>query len=1106
MKKLILLIAIVASSAFADEKVLREEVELVNQNAFECIDQGITLKGLWGDLFGSWNYQGQGFFKRKEMKGLHCASMLEYLWREGKPEALKFLLQVKSFQRPDMWASLLGLETKLNDKDRETARAYLSNYGVPVDTPTSKLGQLLVSVTVGEKKDKQFYEKFSALTTGENETQINLLARILPNKYIIEVLLDLERDGYKLSADIDRLLTQYLRGYSKSAFETATGKVQVNTQLLLSNRGKFAGSLDNFYYDHVEENILASFATKDQEYAAYYFKNLLSRFQRATLRELGDRPTFNGHFCHLLVGNIDPFNQEFGKQALEMYRITGCETTVGIYILETEVTPNGIKIKTTNGSDLLDDPKKTGLVEKLLATRQGASLELKRKIDAAIDSENCALFKHLRPLYKHAAEYSADLIAHAAEKKCGDIVKDLATIMTSNQAVNFFEDRVKDKKIDKKYIADIVRILNSNGRYTPDYLNKTIEQRYGREVFRMANIARRVSDPQAQEKLAEAEDKDSDEIVQLKWKDVVIELQRSKMTDIQQLLVDRIRLAKNKEDIAMAFREAMIEWQLKIKYVRTAADALRESIALFKPAADQLASLDQAKIVLDQTMTKGGRPAIYNERFTSVLDPIISGRAQCNGGTDFMLLHSGKSGLEDSNEWQVVVFQPKHILPGVIRKSLTSKVETVESTVNKEGRGTIEASHGQWPLDRKVILADDYLVAKLLGSAMKDRAKNAAEFSARAEKVLGVKQGDISPSKPKEEGKSSGYSDELNVSSFGFGDAEIPSGDIVRQDMNVVPQNLSGVEATRLAVPREEIGSRLSRFAPTKPQQGFGTFRMQVPEYARVVIPKPQEDPLGHISASIERELRYGKIYHPILDGDASVLRYRVDNLLRKLTGEQLNILADVVMRSNGAIVDVVINKQSNLKSQIESPAQKQITDSRDLVDMYVATLAYIDALVGKNKGYGYGYGYGGSYSYGSPSIESVFYPRCSIESREVTQMRSRDPKSCDFSDDYSMIDANKRVFQQNRKTKLHSTLIKFTVLLQDTGSDTPFILDLIMDAEDDGDFTVYFQPFGTRGDWRNLIRKQKREGQSPAPADTLAPTQNGTGKTAPSEKEGPFL
>lgn len=1082
MKALSLVILILITSishagdtdnVFAGDKDHRR----IKQNAFRCYEDDIQLKSLWGDWFGSFHKGEIGLFQRKEMEPIFCRFTLMGLYQEGDPAIFDLLLKIKSLNTPEQFAQLLGLRTKFNDNDKERVRNYLKNYGVPTDSVTSQLAQVIVYRRIDQltnNLDPRFLEKLNTVATKENAQQINIFQKTLDGRYIIEELLEIEKNepDLNIGPTIESLLKAHINRSGRRSLDVRSAKVPVSTQLLASKyRNMLEADLEAYYFEKAQYNVKVILGIDNDDIALDYFNRFLASHRSSEFQEF-DKNWMSGELCPLVVGKLATTkNEKLAKQLLDIYRQTNCTHLQGKVLTMLNVTPYDVEIKDYIQVKLLNayPANYSHLTHQLLSLQRANPPFVADKIRSLIN-DGCKYTSSQKTLLKYIPFHTSELLADAAEAKCGELVRDLAEIMTTSQAWNFFAFNIKEKNIEKRYLAEIVKILSKNDQLSPD-LNKEIELRAGREIFRIVKIARRVSDPKAQDVLLESESGDSEEVIKLKWKDLVIELQRSKMSDVQQKFVDALRLADSKEEIATAIREAMIEWQLKIKFVRTAADALRESIALFKPAEDQLASLGQAKIVLDQTLTKGGRPAIYNERFTSILDPIISGRAQCNGGTDFMLLHAGKSGLEDANEWQVVVFQPKHILPGVVRKNLKTKVETVESTVNKEGRGNIEAVNGKWPLDRKVILADDYLVAKILGSAMKDRAKNAEEFSARAEKVLGVKQGDITPAKPKEEGKSSGYSDDLNISSFGFGDANIPSGDIVRQDMSVVPQNLSGVEATRLAVPREEHGSRLSRFAPTKEQQGM-TFKMHIPEYARVVVPNPQEDPLGHIAASIERELRYSATYHRD-SGDPSGLRLRVEALLRKLTNEQLMLLADVVTRSSGAIVDVIINKQSNLKSQIESPAQKQIRDSRELVELHRSGLIYKDLLVHNFSGYD-SRPYGWYRQNTESEVESMFLPPCSIESQQTYLARSRNPKACDYSADYSMIERERRAFQQNRKTKLHHNLIKFRVLLQDTGSDTPYALDLVTDEEDDGDFTVYFQPLGNPGQWRKSIEKIK--------------------------------
>lgn len=1067
MKQLILLgLLLFNASAFAHTQ---KELELVRENAFKCDDDEIKLKGLWGDVVGAWNANGVGTFKRESMVALDCDRLLESLYRAGAPETLTFLLQVKSFKNPVKWSALLGVETKLNANDKDTVRAYLTNYGVIVDSPEAKVNQMLADYDLKKQSGligPTFLNTLKSLVTAQN---VDLTAKTASGGMIIETLIELEHKHPRLG--MKEVLEAALEGKPSSFFHKGTAAVSIAARLVVYGLGELVPHDFDWAWvgnSRAAQNFVAGYLSADEAMAIRIFNSFNARGNAIVLAVAKEFPIIQTGLCRMVVGKmISAKSILLNNLLMTLYKNGDCHEFDGVVAAGDgfQIAPDVIYLGTGVNIDLLKNyPREhSDLVKTLVGLQRSMPYDLSARIEKSF--ENCSFDSSTDDLLTEEKVHS-HLLEKAILSKCEVAVKALAKKVSLYDAEWVFKYGLENKQVDKKMISAVLSVLAAKGVFMSDYMIEPMKRRFGKDIFRSVAVAKRVSDPKAREKLLQAEDSDSDEIVQLKWKEIIIELQRSKLTDAQQTLVDKLRLAQYPEDTSSALREALIDWQLKVRFAKSAADELRASIAQFKPGSDLLGTLVNAKSVLDQTRTKGGRPAIYNERSTSVLDPIISGRAQCNAGTDFMLLHSGKAGLEDANEVQVVVFQPKHILPGVIRKSAPGTVETIESTVNKAGRGKVDAVSGQWPKDRKVILADDYLVAKILGSAMKDRAKNAEDLSARAEKILGIKQGEITPKKPTGDNEtSSSYTDALNESSFGFGDAQIPSGDVEIQDMDVVPQNLSGVEATRLGMARESSGSRLSRFAPTKPQEGaIRQFKRVPEEHELVTIPSHQNYPIEHILASIEREFIFGKYRRSYNIGNVQTIRSRIDTILGQLTEEQKRMLESRVAQSTGATVDIIILKQDSLKEGIESPQQKQIPQSRELVQAYLEKLKAGDKIVN---------GFAGLLRKNTDRYEdSSYYPDCSIETAAIPGRFYRSIKPCDETENQSMIDWYHHKFQQNRKTSYHENVVKFRVLLQDISVNVPYALDILMDVQDDGDFTVIFEPIGNL----ELFQGQNRE------------------------------
>ncbi len=372
----------------------------------------------------------------------------------------------------------------------------------------------------------------------------------------------------------------------------------------------------------------------------------------------------------------------------------------------------------------------------------------------------------------------------------------------------------------------------------------------------------------------------------------------------------------------------MLNYQLSVR--RLNPKVKEELLALFANNRGHLAlttQMDEAKNLLDRTLSLNNRSAAYNRDATSVFDVLLDGRMQCTSGTEFILLHLSTSGqLSNNRQAAVVVQRPQHVLPGVFDKT-SQKFALVESTV--DGAGRSEMSAGQLPKDTQVILADDHFLFKVLGEAIVDVALMKKQTLERAEKTLGIKQGEITPS----QNAPTQFGDQLAVSLFGFGSTSVPQGDIERAKVDQLPSGLTPEQMVAYSQPRPESASPLSRFAPQKPV-GLGTAESPRDKEMRMMpdprnsfsppqIPSADNRPIEHLLKTAETEVRWFRTY----SGDILIDVRQLERIFAKLPQGFREAIEAETKKTPRAIVELInpAGSEGSLGSIYESPIQKQI-------------------------------------------------------------------------------------------------------------------------------------------------------------------------------------
>ncbi len=139
-------------------------VEKVRSRAFRCAEPEFVLKGFWGDTLG----KSFGLRSRADEAEIGCERAMKDLYRAGAPEFFKVLDQIKELHRPDMFAPLLGLDTKFKDYDVDRIRARLKKLGVDFGKAESRWATAVVRIYEADKANQSPTDLTSDVNDVEN--------------------------------------------------------------------------------------------------------------------------------------------------------------------------------------------------------------------------------------------------------------------------------------------------------------------------------------------------------------------------------------------------------------------------------------------------------------------------------------------------------------------------------------------------------------------------------------------------------------------------------------------------------------------------------------------------------------------------------------------------------------------------------------------------------------------------------------------------------------------------------------------------------------------------------------------------------------------------
>jgi hypothetical protein len=287
-------------------------------------------------------------------------------------------------------------------------------------------------------------------------------------------------------------------------------------------------------------------------------------------------------------------------------------------------------------------------------------------------------------------------------------------------------------------------------------------------------------------------------VERINWRGMTLELQPEPLqSPVTKCAFDAIR--NGEDQFARKIVRCMKDFQeSKSGTSQALEDQLSDAIAQVALQSPKTIreSMIVAKGMINQ-LVKPSEPNSYDYNSTSIYDLFRSHTVQCTSGTDFLILNAALTkGFETPTEVAVVVLKPRHVIAGIGKPNVkNTQLSVIESVVGAKGSSYPPVVDGKLELDTNVLLAEDFWVSRLLEDSLINKDEIKAQMLARAEKVLGLKQGDISPTPQGQSGSLSAADDvgPLNKSMFNFGSIEIPKGPQRRPVMDGVPSRLLGI-------------------------------------------------------------------------------------------------------------------------------------------------------------------------------------------------------------------------------------------------------------------------------------------------------------------------
>jgi len=880
MKLLLSALTLISFSAAANppETTHEDRVKLVAANKYTCGERSMfTLKEFSGDSVSGYAYFTFFLPTRHSYKVLDCPALLKRMWQEGNPEIFTFLGHVKEIYRPTQLGALAAFPTKLSTEDQQKVKSVLEKFSVNFSSPWYRLGgylrdvvfwiedevlaqRLELALQAANELDR-IMEEYSDAFDGEWR---NLLKESLQIELNLKGFHSRREPREKSLAAARRLNDRLVLIHSIILNARTSTDLTVIHLLHLLGRGE---SLENFraYGQYQLGAILAQPDEKLRLSDLKAFQRHLRDYSRSYLgNPFGDRPRHGRGVwenpsifeCKLLVGElVRTGNQEMRDLVVQTYNGLSCSEWTSTYNV------NPAKYHdigyASNPEEYFSDKKYVELAPEIERRAGDCAQTPFVKAVLSLERDRRGFFDYF-PLARTAlaskCRANAELFVEQSIKT-GRAMKELRQLTDGDEHA---------------WDRQLVRILLSklNGQLNQEDA-AIIERKYGRSMTREIRIQKRQQNEMAREILIASNAHDTDDAINLNWNGLTIELNEQELNPTQQKFVDATRMAQMPEEVTFALVRAFADLQAENRQLRRnerlELEYSFEEFLKAKPA-DLTTAVPAAKKYLDEVLEKSGETKNYNLTATSVFDVVLNGRMQCASGTDFMLLHTARAdGLSYGDKYAVAIMKPGHVLPG-LADAKASTVEGIESTVQGRGRVALTLTGKSLPANTRVILAEDYLMTKVLSSAFKNSAATMGALMSRAEKVLNIKQGKIDEEKPAAAGEGQPSGDGLNTSIFAFGRVVVPAGDLQRANMDSVPGDADAARLAELGQPRNEPAGGLSRFPEVRSAEdgeaqpapeGAIMARELRPEHI-LHISAPSIQPEEHLLSAIARELRAG--------------------------------------------------------------------------------------------------------------------------------------------------------------------------------------------------------------------------------------------------------
>jgi hypothetical protein len=896
--------------------------EAVRKNDFSCeMFSAFKLKGFAGDRarFGL----GLVLPKRDNAQKINCNEFLVEYYKAGSPLVFKFLDQIEALESPEYLAQLFSYETDFTDDDKGRILSKLQQLGLKLDSVDARLAIVLGNVAgrLGPEADTAlkgnralFHEEIKALTPlvpDLNSRVFSMAAGKQTRVFAIEAMKlevlaqyhgdrELHDAAGMLSTALinvtsdDEMMSRYL-GYPQH---------ELGTQELLHMTGRSPKMQVFRGFDKNQYELAAILTIRDGPARIAALKHFIQR------PGPGPGYSISGKECALIFGALSASQDaELTENIAKAFGTISCRT-----------------------DDLVEGPVDfTGRLEKEAAFGGGKTLALQTWFEE-VNKECKVPAKFDEIAIASGADFQLNLTA-AIRAGCKETARSWARINAQRadfrsilQQIPADGDPATKMEVLRTVIAD-----SQNSTVSASDM-ALAQERVGTAGLRLLKVNDRQTNTWARDMIVAAAGQDTDEAIILSWNGVKIEVDPDRINATQQKLIDAIRIANDASEFPYPVTEALISLQAESRQVSNQdRQTLDKSISEFLNLRSRQIpeSLVSAKGVLDRKLQESGNLRNYNLSATSVFDVVLNGRMQCSSGTDFVLVHSGRlSGFYSGEYRTVAIMKPGHVLPGFVNLK-TGAVEGVETTVAGKGSVKIAVKSRTLPENHQIILAEDYLLSKGLASALLNAETVKAALLARAESVLGLKQGRIMTDSAPSGAGPRRAGDGLNTSIFAFGSIEVPPGDQVRAAMDTVPADLNGGEIASLGRPRPQRGSSLARFPEVKGAEAKsppGAIVVRDNTSSRILgLPTPHQDPMGHVMKGVERELRHLNLTGEVIQQTLNLLEREI-----KIQAFREPFLKSIA-EADGVVVDVHLphHAQSTVAAAQDSERQKAFRERR---------------------------------------------------------------------------------------------------------------------------------------------------------------------------------